>query len=116
MKTWYNGYQYSRSASAAKVYNPISVFSFLETGHLDNYWFATATPTFAINMVKERAFPILDFRQGIIAGKEIEAASDMSAIDTPTLLFQTGYLTIRHYDENMQTYCLQFPNEEVRRS
>ena len=116
LKTWYNGYRYSLSPVSVKVYNPVSLFSFLETANLDCYWFATATPTFAIDFIKSREFPVADFESGVIAGKEIEVSHDVDVIDIPTLLFQTGYLTIDDYDEATQTFFLKFPNEEVRRS
>lgn len=116
LKTWYNGYRFSLSSSAAAVYNPLSLFSFLDTGNLDNYWFTTATPTFALELIKNRPFPITDFESEIIAGKEIEASHEVDVVDISTLLFQTGYLTIKNYDEKTQTFFLKFPNEEVRRS
>lgn len=116
LRTWYNGYRYSLSPLVPKVYNPVSLFSYLETSNLDNYWFTTATPTFAIELIKIRSFPVIDFENGVIAGKEIEVCHDVDVIDIPTLLFQTGYLTIGDYDEKTQTFFLKFPNEEVRRS
>jgi len=116
LKTWYNGYRFSLSAAVSKVYNPVSLFSFLETSNLDNYWFTTATPTVAIELIKKRGFPIIDLENGIIAGKEIEVSHDVEVIDIPTLLFQTGYLTISDYDEKAQTFFLKFPNEEVRQA
>ena len=30
------------------------------------------------------------------------------------LLYQSGYLTIKSYDRNMDTYTLGFPNEGMR--
>ncbi len=116
LKTWYNGYLYAKSSSIPRVYNPISVFSFLKTAQLDNYWFSTATPTLAIALAKQRDFSLLNLEEDVPAGKELEEAHDVGVIDMPTLLYQTGYLTIRKYDERTQTYLLNFPNEEVRRS
>lgn len=116
MKFWYNGYSFSRSRDVERVYNPLSIMQFLQSGEFDNYWFTTATPTFAINLIKENNYFIPDLDNGIIAGKEIETSHETNVIDLPTLLFQTGYLTIDSYDENSWTYFLKFPNEEVRRS
>lgn len=116
MKFWYNGYSFSRAGSAETLYNPLSVMQFLQEGEYDNYWFTTATPTFAINLIKKNNYFIPDLEGGIIAGKEIETSHETDIIDLPTLLFQTGYLTIDHYDESSWTYFLKFPNEEVRRS
>ena len=116
MKQWYNGYLFSQSAASTRVYNPLSVFQFLQNAKLDNYWFTTATPTFAIDLIKKQKYSIPDLEQGTIVGKEIETDHEVDKIDLPTLLFQTGYLTIESYDENSWTYRLKFPNEEVRRS
>lgn len=116
MKQWYNGYLFSQSTTSTRVYNPLSVFQFLQNAKLDNYWFTTATPTFAIDLIKKQKYSIPDLEQGTIVGKEIETDHEVDSIDLPTLLFQTGYLTIDSYDENSWTYRLKFPNEEVRRS
>lgn len=116
MKEWYNGYLFSQSKEVRRVYNPLSVFQFLENSNLDNYWFTTATPTFAIELIKKLKYPVPDLEKGTIVGKEIEADHEVNDIDLPTLLFQTGYLTIDHYDEKSWTYLLKFPNEEVKRS
>lgn len=116
MRRWYNGYSFTSSADSNRVYNPLSVFQFLQNAKLDNYWFTTATPTFAIDLIKKQKYLIPDLEKGMIVGKEIETDHDIDLIDLPTLLFQTGYLTIDHYDESSWTYLLKFPNEEVRRS
>lgn len=116
MKQWYNGYLFSQTTASERVYNPLSVFQFLNDAKLDNYWFTTATPTFAIDLIKKQKYSIPDLEQGTIVGKEIETDHEVDIIDLPTLLFQTGYLTIDSYDEYSRTYRLKFPNEEVRRS
>lgn len=89
---------------------------FLKTGRIDNYWFSTATPTFALKMIKEKEFPITDFESAVIVGRTIDESYEIDKIDLATLLYQTGYLTISKYDESAQRYFLKFPNEEVRRS
>ena len=116
LKTWYNGYRFSKSVKSEKVYNPLSVMQFLKTGRIDNYWFSTATPTFALKMIKEKEFPVADFESSIIVGRSIDESYEIDKIDLATLLYQTGYLTISDYDESAQRYFLKFPNEEVRRS
>ncbi|MEZ4988158.1 MAG: hypothetical protein R2795_24535 [Saprospiraceae bacterium] len=45
-------------------------------------------------------------------------ASDLSNFDFTrlnpiTVLFQTGYLTVANYDEELQLYSLDYPNKEV---
>lgn len=116
LKWWYNGYRFSKSAHAERVYNPLSIMQFLKRGQIDNYWFSTATPTFALKLIKEKEFPIIDFESSIIVGRAIDESYDIDKIDLATLLYQTGYLTIDDYDEKAHRYFLKFPNEEVRRS
>jgi hypothetical protein len=38
----------------------------------------------------------------------------ISALNPTSLLFQTGYLTIDHYDKDLYLYTLRYPNQEVR--
>lgn len=116
LKKWYNGYCFSQSSDAARVYNPLSVMSFLDTGRFNNYWFTTATPTFALKLIKENDYPAADFETGVIMGDNIDESYETNDMDLATLLYQTGYLTIGHYDETMKRYFLKYPNEEVRRS
>lgn len=116
LKKWYNGYCFSQAQDGERVYNPLSVMSFLDTARFNNYWFTTATPTFALTMIKENGYLALDFETGIIMGDTIDESYETNQIDLATLLYQTGYLTIDHYDEAARRYFLKYPNEEVRRS
>ena len=116
MRKWYNGYRFYKTGSGDLIYNPLSVMQFLRKYRLDNFWFSTATPTFAIELIKKKEFPVIRFEEGTIAGKEIEESHEIDSIDLTTLLYQTGYLTIKKYDNRTQFYHLGFPNEEVRQS
>lgn len=116
IKTWYNGYRFSGKLNTPSVYNPISLMNYLSSHRLTNYWFATGTPTFAYKIIKEQNFVIPDFESDVYAGNAIESSHDIENIDLITLLYQTGYLTIKSFDEQTQNYTLQFPNEEIRRS
>lgn len=116
MRHWYNGYRFAKPFEAPTVYNPLSVMQFLNKRELDNYWFSTATPKFAIDLIKQNNYPVMQLEEGVLAGDEIKQSYQVEDIDLPTLLFQTGYLTIADYDKKMRLYELRFPNEEVHRS
>lgn len=116
IKRWYNGYHFSGIDSASSVYNPLSLMSYFKSHRLANYWFATGTPTFAFQLIKEQNYELPDFESDIVIGNTIEMNHEPSSLDLMTLLYQTGYLTIQSYDERTQRYTLQFPNEEVRKS
>lgn len=77
-----------------------------------NYWFETGTPTFLIELLKEHGYRLPDLN------KEQVSAFVMSGMDSaPTnltpFIYQTGYLTIKGYDERFKKYQLGFPNKEV---
>ncbi len=116
LKTWYNGYAFTKFSKPPKVYNPISLLNFIKTGEFNNYWFQTATPSMVIKAAETHNFSLLNLEDDIKAGEELELTHDISSMDVHTLLYQTGYLTIRKFDEKTQIYLLNFPNEEVRRS
>jgi hypothetical protein len=110
IKKWYNGYSWDAKTS---VYNPYSVLLFLDNRAFENYWFATGTPTFLINLIKQNK--IFDFNQ-ITASRSLLDSYEPDNLDVRTLLFQTGYLTIKHIDIYNGIYTLDYPNREVEQS
>ncbi|TAF78105.1 MAG: AAA family ATPase, partial [Sphingobacteriales bacterium] len=109
LRLWYNGYSWN--AGKDKVYNPTSVLNFLEDGTFKNYWFDTGTPTFLINMLKTNF--TFDIEHIDVSEKRLGSYT-LENIDEVTLLFQTGYLTIKDVDDGI--YTLGYPNLEVRDS
>ena len=95
------------------VYNPFSILNVLDTTMFDNFWFASGTPTFLVEILKKTDF---DLRE--LDGIEVSAASltdDRADINNPVpMIYQSGYLTIKKYDNEFQIYTLGFPNEEVK--
>ena len=110
---WYDGFCFSRSGE--KIFNPFSILLLFDNTEFDNYWFESATPSFLIKLMKEKSFDIkkmkdLEVRAENFSTYEIE---DLSLVP---LLFQTGYLTIKWYDNEFMTYRLGYPNFEVESS
>jgi len=116
LKNWYNGYAFSGEPNRTLVYNPLSVMRYLKSKRLANYWFATGTPSFAFQLLREQNYALPDLANGAVVGSAIEMNHDVTTIDLVILLYQTGYLTIKDFDPQTQRYHLHFPNEEVRRS
>lgn len=111
IKIWYDGYQFTRKEGAPKLYNPFSVLLFLKTEEFNNYWFQTGTPTFLINLLKIKNYPVQDFEK--IEATEGELSSfEVNNLELKTLLFQTGYLTIHDYNSQTRNYLLGYPNKE----
>ena len=110
IKQWYNGYSWD---AKTRVYNPYSVLLFFDNRAFENYWFATGTPTFLINLIKEKKQ--FNFNQITASGALLDSY-EPDDLDIRTLLFQTGYLTIKHIDIFNGIYTLDYPNREVEQS
>jgi len=109
VRDWYNGYSWGGD----KVYNPFSLLNFFKGEHFKNYWHDTGRPTFLVKELKKN-------RMYDISKLEMNASDlsnfDFTRLNPITVLFQTGYLTVSSYDEELQLYCLDYPNMEVRSS
>ena len=116
IKHWYNGYSFAKPEDAPeRVYNPFSVLNFFKKLSFENYWFTSGTPTFVIDYFKTHAFCMADFEK-VIAGASELGALEPSKLNLITLLYQSGYLTIKKYDAENAAYELGFPNHEVAKS
>lgn len=116
VKYWYNGYVFTDPAvSPMRVYNPFSVINFLDELRFDNFWFKSGTPTFIIDYFKDREFVIADFENVLATDNQLSALLP-EKLNITTLLYQTGYLTIKSYDQDSRLFTLGFPNAEVSES
>ncbi|WDN89022.1 hypothetical protein BuS5_01990 [Desulfosarcina sp. BuS5] len=113
LREWYNGYNFL----GEKVYNPYDILLYLDSGLFKNYWFETGSPAFLIKLIQERQYsvPRLD---NIVASEVLLSSFDVNEMAIETLLFQTGYLTIREVKQQGARilYRLTYPNLEVRMS
>lgn len=113
LKKMYDGYHFHQNSEG--VYNPFSLLSAFDKREFGMYWFATGTPTFLIDKLKESDFDAKQITEG-----ELYANADVLTdyrYDNPNpipLFYQTGYLTIRGYDRKYMSYQLDYPNDEVR--
>lgn len=111
LKRQYDGYHFSENSP--EVYNPFSLLKSFLMRKIGSWWFESGTPTFLIRQMKL-------FHTDITSLDHLEVPS--SAFDQPTenmqdalpLLYQSGYLTIKDYDFESDTYTLSIPNQEVR--
>jgi hypothetical protein len=111
LKSHYDGYHFSEDSD--EVYNPFSLMKAFQQRKVSNWWFESGTPTFLIRQMKH-------FKTDIMSLDKLEVPS--TAFDQPTenmqdalpLLYQSGYLTIKGYDRELESYTLSIPNQEVR--
>src|SRR5690606_16896746 len=115
IKEWYNGYSWDGKNF---LYNPFSILSLFTANEFNNYWFTSGTPTFLIKKIKEYNFNIEQFENYETDGSIFESY-DINNIDLPSLLFQTGYLTVKEVVQlaiDLKEYRLNYPNLEVKES
>ncbi len=107
----YDGYHFH--PKAAGVYNPFSIINTFNAGEFGEYWFATGTPSFLVQYLKEGNYKLEDISKDNVSIIALTGAnySDPAPI---ALMYQSGYLTITGYDPEFRTYTLDYPNEEVR--
>ena len=109
-KFTYNGFRFTEGE--IKVYNPFSVSRSLYNGRMDNYWFESGTPSFLMNLIKDKNYNVLDIESIEITKNELKAY-DFEKLELIPLLFQTGYLTIKDIEDEI-IYTLGYPNNEVK--
>ena len=111
LKLQYDGYRFAKKS--VEIYNPFSLMKAFQQSDVGCYWFESGTPTFLIHQLKH-------FQTDIMSLEKLEVMA--TAFDQPTddmedalpLLYQSGYLTIKDYDRETDSYTLSFPNTEVR--
>lgn len=110
LKTWCNGYSWD---GINRVYNPFSLLSYMGSGIIQNFWYQTGTPTWLVKLMREnKEFQLDDIR----VSENTLGNFNMEHIASIPALFQTGYLTIKSYDEKKRLYSLGYPNMEVEGS
>ena len=113
IRKWYNGYSWGNGT----VYNPFDILLFFKSGVFKNYWFESGTPRFLMKLLEENAYFIPDL-ENVEASEAIAESFEIESLELDTLLFQTGYLTIKEILTlgARRTYCLGYPNLEVKMS
>ena len=113
LKTWYNGYNFLGES----VYNPFDILLFLKNKTYKNYWFETATPGFLVELIQKKKFFIPSLEK-MMATDSLLGNFDIDKLEIETLLFQTGYLTIKETKHlgHLVQYQLGYPNNEVKSS
>ena len=110
LKIRYDGYHVEENTVG--IYNPFSVLNTLAKLRYKDYWFETGTPTFLVDLLKMHNYRLLDITREKVSGDVINSIDSMSTNPIP-VIYQSGYLTIKGYDERFKKYRLGFPNKEV---
>lgn len=107
----YDGYHFSDDM--VDIFNPFSILNAFNQMRLGSYWFKSGTPTYLIRLLSHS-----DENLDELVGKYYSASQfdDYKAdLEKPLpMIYQSGYLTIKAYDEDTDCFMLDIPNNEVR--
>lgn len=116
LKRNYDGYRFSEDDDAEGIYNPFSLLNVMASRRFADYWFMTGTPTMLIELLRDRDIELTELDGATRTESELLGLDPVFRDPIP-LLFQSGYLTIKGTEYDMETvYRLGFPNEEVERA
>ena len=111
LKQQYDGYHFSDKLT--DIYNPFSLLNALDAKRIKDYWFSTGTPTYLIRLLNHSHERMNEFTGKYYTPAEfIDYKAD---VERPLpMIYQSGYLTIKAYDRDFNTFLLDFPNNEVK--
>ena len=107
----YGGYHFAWPSP--DVFNPFSLLQAFNLKKVGSYWFSSINPTYLIEML--RKFDTLPTDLSLMEGGADDFYAPTERMPTVIpLLYQSGYITIKDYDEVFDGYTLGIPNNEVR--
>ena len=112
LKQHYDGYHFSEKMT--DIYNPFSILNAFFNQATRDYWFTSGTPSYLIRLMNH-------YHEGIdqLANNyySLDAFINYKAdVEYPLpMIYQSGYLTIKDYDKDMNLFLLDFPNDEVKK-
>ena len=112
LQNHYDGYHFCWPSP--DVFNPFSLLNCFAYGRMDSYWFGSGTPTYLINMMRKYDCLPSELGETIFASKNDFDAPTETMTSLVPLLYQSGYVTIKGYDEMSKLYELDIPNNEIR--
>ena len=111
LKKRYDGYHFSETSDG--MYNPFSVMNTLDSCDFRSYWFETGIPSYLVQLFKNHNYNLEQMTTDEFDADLLNSIDTLSTNPIP-VIFQSGYLTIKGYNERFGTYKLGFPNEEVK--
>ena len=114
LKAMYDGYHFSEGMT--DIYNPYSLLKCLVSGKMESYWFASATPSSLIKILRGRGGELTDLEGIRLGSDEFDIPVEERIMNPIPVMFQSGYLTIKAAKMGASSirYTLGFPNREVR--
>ncbi len=110
LKEYYDGYHFTHNSIG--IYNPFSLLNAFKYKEFGSYWFETGTPTYLVKLLKKHHYDLERMAHEETDAQVLNSIDSESTNPIP-VIYQSGYLTIKGYDERFGIYRLGFPNREV---
>lgn len=112
LRRMYDGYHFEHDTVG--IYNPFSLLNALDDRKFSRCWFASGTPTFLINLLKNSEFDLRNVTRDSVPVETLNGIDNVHK-NPIGVIYQSGYLTISGYDKDFGTYFLDYPNAEVKK-
>ena len=110
LKEYYDGYHFTHNSIG--IDNPFSLLNAFKYKEFGSYWFETGTPTYLVKLLKKHHYDLERMAHEETDAQVLNSIDSESTNPIP-VIYQSGYLTIKGYDERFGIYRLGFPNREV---
>ena len=112
LKSQYDGYHFSDRMT--DVYNPFSLLNAFDAQRIYDYWFKSGTPTYLIRLLSHANENMNEITGRYYAPEEF--IDYKACVEKPLpMIYQSGYLTIKKYDMEENSFLLDYPNNEVKK-
>ncbi len=113
LKKRYDGYHFHQSSVG--MYNPFSLLKAFDRREFNDYWFESGTPTFLAELLRNFDYNLELLEETSITADMIGNIETFDENPIP-ILYQSGYLTVKGYEKDIESYILGYPNQEVERA
>ena len=110
LREYYDGYHFT--PGSVGIYTPFSLLGAFKYKKFSSYWFETGTPTYLVELLKKHHYDLERMAHEKTDSQVLNSIDSDSTNPIP-VIYQSGYLTIKGYDERFDIYRLGFPNREV---
>ncbi|XP_065208193.1 uncharacterized protein in vnfD 5'region-like [Planococcus citri] len=113
---WYDGYRFSLQDSETRVFNTLAVICSFKELKIRNYWAESSKIEAIIERFTLSKQNVDEFYYYSIKAEDAKRLYEdefSSHVQMPVLLYNSGYLTIRKYNEKSDTIILSYPNKEI---
>lgn len=110
LKDMYDGYHFRPDSIG--IYNPFSLLNALDKLEFRYFWFESGTPSALVETMQRNNYPLEHLTSEEVSS-QLMSSVDSDEVSPIPLIYQSGYLTIKGFNEEFGTYQLGFPNKEV---